>query len=144
MTSLPFRETPTFQRLYGAEFTRSGSQQRAFSRALVLRGFLLSLADYDKVGALPFAHSTYVRHKAALRRLGFAPLATPLDLAQLGHDLGISDPDRLTRLLWTLQTDEQRSFEKVASTWADFVAEAQALIPALEERHETAVNEPVA
>lgn len=56
------------------------------------------------------------------------PLTTPAELAQVGQDLGISHAIGLTRIIWNLNTDEQRSLDKVTTSWSEFVGEAMNLL----------------
>ena len=136
----------TFQRLYEAELLRTGSESRAYSRAVVLHGFLQVLAWPDAGqgdGARSdsarhrFPERTYKHHKAALRRAGLAPIGTPDALAALGRDLGVSDVEGLARLIRHLNANA-----KWKPTTRRAATERAALIVAAQERIEGALRDP--
>ena len=135
----------TFQRLYDAELLRTGSESRAYSRAVVLHGFLQVLAwpDAGQGDGAPsdsarhrFPERTYKHHKAALRRAGLAPIGTPDALAALGRDLGVSDTQSLARLIRHLNANA-----KWKPTTRRAATERAALIVAAQERIEGALHE---
>jgi hypothetical protein len=120
----------TFQRLYDSELLRTGSESRAYSRAVVLYGFLQFLAcPPDGTGHL-FPERTYKNHKAALRRAGVAPIETAPALAALGADLDVSSIDGLARLVRHLNANVRwkPSARRAASERADLIAAAQECI----------------
>ena len=140
--------TPTFRRLLDSELARTGSPDRAFSRAMVAYGFLHAIAQEDGFGvtwgtspeAVPrtkhggFARANFFRYKAALRQAGVAPLRTPAELAALAQDLSVRDRASLARLLWALNTSrrsssrEKRSLAGVLEGQERTIASAQRLI----------------
>jgi hypothetical protein len=120
----------TFQRLYDSELLRTGSESRAYSRAVVLYGFLQFLAcPPDGTGHL-FPERTYKNHKAALRRAGLAPIETPYALAACGRDLGASSVESLARLVRHLNANVRwkPTTKRAAAERADLIAAAQSLI----------------
>ena len=136
----------TFQRLYDAELLRTGSESRAYGRAVVLHGFLQVLAWPDAGqgdGARSdsarhrFPERTYKHHKAVLRRAGLAPIGTPDALAALGRDLGVSDTQSLARLIRHLNANA-----KWKPTTRRAATERAALIVAAQERIEDSPPEP--
>lgn len=126
---------PTFERLYTAELLRTGSESRAYGRAVVLQGFLQVLAWPDGAGHR-FPERTYKHHKAALRRAGLAPIETPDALAVLGDDLGASSAESLARLVRHLNSNP-----KWKPTTQRAATERAALIAAARERIESAVRD---
>ncbi len=129
----------TFQHLYDAELLRTGSESRAYSRAVVLHGFLQVLAWPDggqADGARSdnarhrFPERPYKHHKAALRRAGLATIGTPAALAALGRDLGVSDTQSLARLVRHLNASARwkPTTRRAATERAALIAAAQELI----------------
>ncbi len=122
--------TPTFRSIYDTELTRTGSTNRAFSRAVAAYGFLAAMARPDQESGYLFTRATHFRHKATLRRAGLAPVQTPGDLADLGRDLGVTDRESLAHLLWNLNTvrrspdAQKKSFSTALEAWDSFLTEA--------------------
>jgi hypothetical protein len=115
----------TYQRLFEAEI-ETNVERQAHLRASATYGFLLAVASIDKRGDDRFPHTTYYRHKAALRRAGLLPLESSAGLAAIARDLGLTDRDSLARLVWTLNGDRKQSLARVLATHVDLLAAALA------------------
>lgn len=130
---------PTFDLLFQTELKRTRSTARAYSRAVVIQGFLLAIIQpTDDLRLSPSKDQrmsgSFYRHKAMLRRAGLAPITSPSHLAALAHDLGATDRMSMGRLLWVLNadrrtpTDQRRSWDSFIAAHAAFIDEARSVI----------------
>jgi len=123
----------TFEQIYETELARPVSAGRAMNRATVLFGFLRAMATTGKGGERRFPHTTLHRHRLALRRAGIGRVEDPMTLRAIARDLGATDRDSLTRLVWFLNCDTRRTLEGVAEKWDDLISGAHEVISFSEE-----------
>ena len=120
-------KTRTFKRLFAA--AEASTPARQFTAAASAWMFLTTVAQCDRP-ELPVSRGTVRRRVAELRRAGVAPIASSSQLVHLARDLGVSDRDSLTRLVWVLNAQRHSTRAGIDRAAGPMVGDAMAAIEA--------------